>query len=142
VKRGLGSARPRKRICGDRRRIFWDALQFRSDACFKESASMANRLNILLPAAACAALFGVAFANLALADDCFMEQGHCNAGAMKSDAMASDQMSSDHMGSMKKPTTKRHAQKRHAHKHTKEGAMSSDHMSSDKMAPAEPKPKY
>lgn len=73
---------------------------------------MTSRFKFLIPAAACVALGGVAFANVALAQD----------AAPKPDAMSADHMA-DHMA-----PTKKHHMKKHM---MKEG----DHM----MAPEAPK---
>ena len=70
---------------------------------------MASRLKILIRLAACAALFAIPFANVALAQQgCFMD---CNRAPDKPVAMPSHLTSSDQTGAMKKPTTRRHARR-------------------------------
>ena len=71
---------------------------------------MTSRPRTLILAAACAALFAIAFANVARAQQgCFMD---CNRAPMKADEMSSAPLSSDHMGAMKKRHTRAHHERR------------------------------
>jgi hypothetical protein len=70
---------------------------------------MTSRLKPLIASAACAALFAIAFANVALAQQgCFT---YCNRAPEKPVAMSLDLTSSGQTGAMKKPTIRRHTKK-------------------------------
>jgi pentapeptide MXKDX repeat protein len=99
-------------ICGDRAANFKDAPNPGPRSQSREVRTMTSRLKFLVPAAACLALGGVAFVNVALAED----------APAKPDAMTADHMSGDHMAPMKKTHMKKHM-------------MKGDHM----MAPVAPK---
>jgi len=67
---------------------------------------------ILIPTAACVALFAILFADVALAQQgCFMD---CNRAPDKPVAASSNPTPSDQTGAMKKPTMTRHVKRAHA----------------------------
>ena len=67
---------------------------------------MTSRLKPLIPSAACAALFAIAFTHVTLAQQgCFT---YCNRAPDKPVAMSSNLTSQDQAGAMKKPTIRRH----------------------------------
>ena len=87
---------------------------------------MTSRTKILIPAAACAALFAVGFANVAraqLARECFME---CNRAPDKPVTTSADSMSSGNLGARSKPMSMHHKTMTRRHKAR---ALSSDHTS-------------
>jgi hypothetical protein len=73
---------------------------------------MTSRLKARIASAACAALFAIASADVALAQQgCFMD---CNRAPDKPVGVSSDLTSPEQTGTPKQPATKHHARKAHA----------------------------